>query len=144
VPCVGSAGQRRRPQLMFCVSVKLWRHSDTLIWVPSFWTLRMSENYVWGRSGTLLQRQGSYDLDFSQRAQRACQRPTCIGTARARPIIYSLLILMPVSPSLFLSFYLSVQLSVRMEQLGFRTGRIFTKYWGICLFNLSNSSFIKI
>jgi hypothetical protein len=44
VPCVGNAEQGRRPQLMSCVSVKTWRHTDTLIWVPSFWTLRISEN----------------------------------------------------------------------------------------------------
>ena len=42
VPCVGGVEQRRRPQL-FCVSVKPWRHSAPLIWVPSFWTLRTSE-----------------------------------------------------------------------------------------------------
>jgi hypothetical protein len=28
---------------MFCVSVKLWRHSDILVWVPFSWALRMSE-----------------------------------------------------------------------------------------------------
>jgi hypothetical protein len=48
VPCVGNVQQRRRPQLMFCVSVKSWRHSDILTWVPCFLTLRTLELKVWG------------------------------------------------------------------------------------------------
>jgi hypothetical protein len=43
VPCVGNAEQRRRSELMFCVSVKRWRHSDIFICVPSFWALRTPE-----------------------------------------------------------------------------------------------------
>jgi hypothetical protein len=34
VHCVENAGQRSKPELLFCVSVKPWRHTDTLIWVP--------------------------------------------------------------------------------------------------------------
>jgi len=33
VPCLEGVGQRRRTQPTFCVSVKLWRHSDVLVWV---------------------------------------------------------------------------------------------------------------
>jgi hypothetical protein len=44
VPCVGNMELRRRHQLMFCASVKPWQHTDTLIRVPSFWALRLSEN----------------------------------------------------------------------------------------------------
>ena len=40
------AQQRKRPQLTFCVSVKLWRHSDILIWVASFWSLRAIWNFI--------------------------------------------------------------------------------------------------
>jgi hypothetical protein len=36
-------------------------------------------------------------------AQRSCQRPTCIGTVRARPIIYTLLI---IHVSTILSLYI--------------------------------------
>jgi len=35
---------RRKPLSTFCVSVRPWLHSDIHIWVPSFWTLRMSGN----------------------------------------------------------------------------------------------------
>jgi len=36
----GGVQQRRKPQLMFCVSVKPWLHSDISTWVPYSWTLR--------------------------------------------------------------------------------------------------------
>jgi len=33
--------QSKKPQPTFCVSVKLWLHSDVRIWVPYSWTQRM-------------------------------------------------------------------------------------------------------
>jgi hypothetical protein len=44
IPCVGDVEQRRKPQLMFCVNVKPWQHIDTLIWVLSSYTLKISKN----------------------------------------------------------------------------------------------------
>jgi hypothetical protein len=41
-PLVGSVVLRRKPQSTLCVSVRPWLHSDMHIWVPSFWTLRIS------------------------------------------------------------------------------------------------------
>jgi hypothetical protein len=86
VPYVGDVVQRSRPQPTFCVSVKLWRNSDIPIW-----DLRISEVQIRGTSGTLLKGQASLELDFVSRAKRASQRPTCIGTERARThyIFYS-------------------------------------------------------
>jgi hypothetical protein len=33
-PFLRDVGQKRKPQLTFCVSVKPWQHSDIPIWVP--------------------------------------------------------------------------------------------------------------
>ena len=41
---VGNVVLRRKSQSTFCVSVRPWLHSDIHIWVPSFWTLRISAN----------------------------------------------------------------------------------------------------
>jgi len=41
---VGYVLLRWKPHSAFCVSVRPWLHSDIHIWVPSFWTLRMSGN----------------------------------------------------------------------------------------------------
>jgi hypothetical protein len=41
--CRRSVEQRRKPQSMFCVSLKPWLHSDTPIWVRISWTLRILE-----------------------------------------------------------------------------------------------------
>lgn len=38
---INSSLHRRKPQLTICVSVKIWRHSDTSIWVRFSWALRM-------------------------------------------------------------------------------------------------------
>ena len=75
-PLVGSVLQRRKPQSMFCVSVRPWLHSDLHIWVPFFQTLRV----LW----TLVKEQGSFNLVSVYGAWRACLRPRCIGPARAR------------------------------------------------------------
>jgi hypothetical protein len=39
---------RKKPQSTFLVSIKLWRHSDLLIWIPSSWTQRIlkAESHV--------------------------------------------------------------------------------------------------
>jgi hypothetical protein len=52
-----------KPQPMLSVSVKPWRHSDTPIWAPFSWTLRMSEFQVGGQSGTVVKEQGSHDMN---------------------------------------------------------------------------------
>ena len=36
-----SVEQRKKPQPTFCVSVKLWLHSDMHIWIHYSWTQRM-------------------------------------------------------------------------------------------------------
>jgi uncharacterized ubiquitin-like protein YukD len=48
---VGSVEQKKKPQSTFCVSVKLWLHSDMHNWVSSSWTQRMLRVYVCGPSG---------------------------------------------------------------------------------------------
>jgi len=80
---VGGMGQWRRPQPTFCASVKLWQHSDIygflFLW-PSgcqkpksggdlelYWTVRAPMSWT-----------------SAERAQQACQRPTCIRTKRAQ------------------------------------------------------------
>jgi hypothetical protein len=40
-PYIGGVEQRRKPQTIFCVSVKLWLHSDTHIWAHFSWTQRI-------------------------------------------------------------------------------------------------------
>jgi len=40
-PYVGDGEHRRKAQLMFCVSVKFWRHPDMHIWAPFSWTQTM-------------------------------------------------------------------------------------------------------
>jgi hypothetical protein len=47
-------------------------HSDMHIWVPSFWTLRISGNLVQGPNGTLAKGQGSFNLLIDYGAKRAC------------------------------------------------------------------------
>ena len=42
---------------MFYVRVRSWLHSDTHIYAPSFWTLRILGNYIQGPSGNLLKEQ---------------------------------------------------------------------------------------
>jgi hypothetical protein len=39
-------GIEKETSVHICVSVRPWLHSDMHIWVPSFWTLRISGNYV--------------------------------------------------------------------------------------------------
>jgi len=47
---VGNVVMRRKPQFMFCVSVRLWLHSDTQIQAPSFCTMRILKVKVkWSR-----------------------------------------------------------------------------------------------
>jgi hypothetical protein len=43
VPYVGDMGQKRKPQLTFCVNVKPGQHSDIPIWVLFYWNLRKLE-----------------------------------------------------------------------------------------------------
>jgi hypothetical protein len=40
---VGGVGQRKKPQLMLCVGLKLWPHLLILTWIPFSRTLRMLE-----------------------------------------------------------------------------------------------------
>jgi hypothetical protein len=61
-PTCRKCGTGRKPQSTFCVSVRPWFYSDIHIWVHSFWTLRISGNYIKGPSGTLLKEQGSFNL----------------------------------------------------------------------------------
>ena len=57
----------RRKQLIFCVSVKVWRHSHLLNWVTFFKDPKDFGVQLWGQSGTLLKGQGSCELDISLR-----------------------------------------------------------------------------
>ena len=66
------------------------RHS-LHIWVPSFWTRRTSGYWVWGPSGTLLKKQGSYYLVQNTGHKGPVLRPRCIGLGRARNQHYSIL-----------------------------------------------------
>lgn len=59
----------RNMQVAFCVSVKLLRHSDTLIWVPFSRTLMMLEVQLWGQFG-----QGSHDLDIGQKVTQGLSK----------------------------------------------------------------------
>jgi len=43
-PTCRKCGTGEETSIHFCVSVKLWFHSNIHIWVPSFWTLRISGN----------------------------------------------------------------------------------------------------
>jgi len=74
--------QRRKPQITFCVSVKIQRYSDTLPWVSFSSTLRMLELYIWEQSGTLLQEQGSHDRDVMLSGSKDLPKPTCIGAKK--------------------------------------------------------------
>jgi len=44
IKILGNVVLRRKPLSTFRVSVRLWLYSDTHIWVPSFWNLRILEN----------------------------------------------------------------------------------------------------
>ena len=77
--------QRRKPQPMFCVSVKPWLHTHTYFGSFFFWTQRMLEVYVWGQSGTLVKEQGSHDVDIRLWDTKGLsRRRKCVGTERAQ------------------------------------------------------------
>jgi hypothetical protein len=60
-PHIGSVALRRKPRRTFCVNVRLWPHSGTYIWVPSFGAQKILGYWEWGPSGTLSNGQGSYN-----------------------------------------------------------------------------------
>jgi hypothetical protein len=61
-------------------------HSDITIWVPFSWTLRMlAKSNSGGQSVSLLNKQGSHDLDIRLRGMMGQpKRPTCMRTERAQ------------------------------------------------------------
>ena len=79
---VGGVEQRKKRQPTFCVSAKLWFHSDMYIYVPFSWTQKILRVEIWGLSGTLVKEQGCLYLASNYGAQRAVYRPKCNGTER--------------------------------------------------------------
>ena len=79
---INSSVCRRKPQLTICVSVKIWRHSDTSIWVRFSWTLRMLKSH----SGAIynIKGQGCHDLDSSVRDIKGLPKTIYVGTERVR------------------------------------------------------------
>jgi len=70
-PSTGGVEQKKKPQSTFCVSAKIWLHSDMHTCVPSSWTRRVLTAYVWGQSGTSEKEEGYYYLTSDYGAQRA-------------------------------------------------------------------------
>ena len=78
----------RKPQSMFCVSVKPWLHSDTLIWAPFSWTQRELGDKVWGDIWNFSKGTGLPWLGHQIMGHKG---PSSIGTQRARTplLLYS-------------------------------------------------------
>jgi len=61
-----------KPQPTFCVSAKLWIHSDIRIWVPFFLDPEDAKSVsVWGLSETAAKGQGFLDLTSDYGTQGA-------------------------------------------------------------------------
>jgi len=89
---VGAAGHRRRPQLMFYGSVKLWQHSSLTYLDCSLMDPEDVLNLSLGANGTLLKGQDSHDLDFSlQEHKRPIKGPHASGPNRLESIVFSVL-----------------------------------------------------
>jgi len=78
--------QGRKSQPTFCVSVKPWLHSDTLIWAPFSWTQRKLGVKVWGEIWNF-----SKGTDLPRHQIVGHKGPSSIGTERARTplLLYS-------------------------------------------------------
>lgn len=86
-------GIRGSSQHKFRVSMQLWRHSGIPVRV-FFFSLNPEDvrNIGLWQSGTLLKGQGFHYLISAYWTQRACQRPTRIGTEKVRTycLLYSI------------------------------------------------------
>jgi hypothetical protein len=64
--------QSRKPQLMICVSVNPWLHSDTPTWLPFSWIRRMLECKSVGHLELQYRNRAAVTLTADCTAQRAC------------------------------------------------------------------------
>jgi len=69
---------RKKPQSTFCVSVRLWLHSDIHFWAPSFRPWRYQEIKYRGHL-----EQGSSNLAQNMGHKWPVLRPRCIGPGKA-------------------------------------------------------------
>jgi hypothetical protein len=93
VPYAGSGEQRRKYQLIFCVGVNLWLHSDIYFYF-FFLAPEIVRSLNMGQSGSLVTEQGSHGLRVRLRGNKGLsKRPTCIGTEGVRThfLLYSIL-----------------------------------------------------